>query len=126
VELEPEKSHQLGFIAQDLYHIVPEVVEKPKDEKTDLYRVNYSALVPVLVNAVQELKHHLQDETVAEQQAKITKQESKIASLEAEVASLKQSNAKLAAMASKIETLEKVINNIQVKESGKEGAFANK
>jgi hypothetical protein len=24
VELEPEKSHQLGFIAQDLYHIVPE------------------------------------------------------------------------------------------------------
>jgi predicted RNase H-like nuclease (RuvC/YqgF family) len=101
------------------------VVEKPKDEKTDLYRLNYSGLVPVLVNAVQELKH-LQDETVAEQQAKITKQESKIASLEAEVASLKQSNAKLAAMASKIETLEKVINNIQVKESGKEGAFANK
>jgi predicted RNase H-like nuclease (RuvC/YqgF family) len=125
VELEPEKSHQLGFIAQDLYHVVPEVVEKPKDEKTGLYRLNYSGLVPVLVNAVQELKH-LHDETVAEQQAKITKQESKIASLEAEVASLKQSNAKLAAMASKIETLEKVINNIQVKESGKEGAFANK
>jgi hypothetical protein len=123
VDLEEEKSHQLGFIAQDAYRIVPEAVEKPKDEATDLYRMNYAGLVPVLVSAVQELKH-LQDETVAAQQAKITQQETKIASLEAELASLKEANGKLAAIASKLETLEKAVNNPQIKDSTKEQTVA--
>ncbi|MBV8102948.1 MAG: tail fiber domain-containing protein [Verrucomicrobia bacterium] len=123
ITLEQKADHQIGFLAQDVYRIVPEAVQKPKDPGNEIYKMNYSILVPVLVSAVQELKH-LQDETVAQQQAKITQQETKIASLEAEVASLRQTNEKLAAMASKIENLEKAVNNIQVKESGKAQTFA--
>ena len=112
VELEKEKFHQVGFLAQDVYQIVPEAVDKPKDDANEFYRLNYSALVPVVVNAVQEMKH-LQDKTVAQQQAKITEQETKIASLEAEVTSLKEANQKLAAIASKLEVLEKAVTTIQ-------------
>jgi hypothetical protein len=121
--LEPSSDHQLGFLAQDVYRVVPEAVQKPKDPANEIYKMNYSILVPVLVNAVQELKH-LQDETVAQQRARITQQESKIASLEAELASVKEANGKLAAMASKLEALEKAVNTIQVRESGKAQAFA--
>jgi Chaperone of endosialidase len=115
--------HQFGFLAQQVVKVLPEAVEKPADPRTDFYRMGYTSFIPVLVNAVQELKH-LQDETVAEQHAKITQQETKIASLESEVASLKQANRKLAAMASKLETLEKAVNNLQIKDSAKEQTVA--
>jgi hypothetical protein len=121
--LEPKADHQIGFLAQDVYHLVLEAVQKPKDPGNAIYKMNYSILVPVLVSAVQELKH-LQDATVAEQQAKITQQETKIASLEAEVVSLRQTNEKLAALASKLDVLEKAVDSIQVKESRKEQTFA--
>ena len=123
ITLAAEADHQIGFLAQDVYRVVPEAVPKPKDPATEIYKMNYSILVPVLVSAVQELKH-LQDETVTQQQAKITGQETEIASLKAEMTSLKEANAKLAAMASKVEVLEKVVNNLQVKDSGKAHALA--
>ena len=43
-----------GFIAQDLYHILPEVVSKPVDESTELWGIDYAKIVPVLVKAIQE------------------------------------------------------------------------
>jgi hypothetical protein len=58
----------LGFLAQDLQKVVPEIVDK--DAKSGMLSVNYPGLVPVLVKAVQE------------QQAIIQKQEARIASLE--------------------------------------------
>jgi hypothetical protein len=115
--------HQLGFLAQQVVNVLPEAVEKPADPKTDFYRVGYTSFIPVLVHAVQELKH-LQDEAVAAQQAKITQQETKIASLESEVASLKQANQKLTAMASKLEALETAVNNLQIKDNTKEQIVA--
>jgi hypothetical protein len=60
--------NQIGFMAQDLQKLVPEVVDE--DAKSGMLSVNYPALVPVLVKAVQE------------QQAIIERQESRIASLE--------------------------------------------
>jgi Chaperone of endosialidase len=61
---------QLGFIAQELETVVPEVVEhaqttteelealkksgKPTPEITDRYGVNYTMLIPVLTQAIQE------------------------------------------------------------------------
>ncbi|HYZ75259.1 MAG TPA: tail fiber domain-containing protein, partial [Chthoniobacterales bacterium] len=114
IVLQPEADHQIGFLAQDVYRVVPEAVQKPKDPANEIYKMNYSILVPVLVSAVQELKH-LQDATVAEQEAKITDQETKIASLETEIANLKEANGKLAAMASKLEVLEKTVTAIQQK-----------
>jgi hypothetical protein len=108
---------QIGFLAQQVLKVLPEAVEKPADPKTEFYKMGYASFIPVLVSAVQELKH-LQDETVAQQQAKITEQESKIAFLQAELASLKASNDKLAAMAVKVEALEKAVSTVQENENG--------
>ena len=45
----------LGFIAQDLYEILPEAVRKPQDENTNLWSVNYQKVIPLAVKAIQEL-----------------------------------------------------------------------
>jgi hypothetical protein len=44
----------LGFVAQDLYQVVPEAVEKPADERRAFYTVSYSTLVPVLTQAIEQ------------------------------------------------------------------------
>ncbi len=44
----------IGFVAQDIYKIIPEVVSKPKDDTTELWGMTYEKLVPVLVKAIQE------------------------------------------------------------------------
>jgi hypothetical protein len=44
----------IGLIAQEVYDIIPEVVNKPEDEKVELWSMNYEKLVPVLINAIQE------------------------------------------------------------------------
>lgn len=38
--------HALGFVAQDLYHVVPEAVEKPRDDQKEFYTVDYGKLTP--------------------------------------------------------------------------------
>lgn len=53
-----DKEHtnkSLGFIAQDLRSVIPEIVHTAKDEDKTL-SVSYTELIPVLVNAIQELK----------------------------------------------------------------------
>ena len=48
-------SPQLGFLAQEVFEVVPEAVSRPVNEATDLWTMNYSRIVPVLVKATQEL-----------------------------------------------------------------------
>jgi hypothetical protein len=43
-----------GFIAQDLYEVVPHAVHKPEDESKQLWGVDYSSLIPLLTSAIQE------------------------------------------------------------------------
>jgi len=45
---------EIGFIAQDLYNIIPEVVYKPSDESKDFWAIDYSKLTPILVKGIQE------------------------------------------------------------------------
>lgn len=45
---------RIGFVAQDLARVVPEAATAPADAETDLWAVDYTALVPVLVRALQE------------------------------------------------------------------------
>jgi len=45
----------LGFIAQDLLGVVPEVVSSTGEGDAQRYAVNYSGLVPVLVKSIQDL-----------------------------------------------------------------------
>jgi len=51
----------VGLIAQDLYEILPEVVSKPADENAELWAVDYSRIVPILVNAIQEQQELIED-----------------------------------------------------------------
>jgi len=46
------QERQYGFIAQELQGVFPELVEEGGDEK--ILSVNYQALIPLLVNALQE------------------------------------------------------------------------
>lgn len=51
-------SHKIGLIAQEVKKIVPEVVTG--DESKESLGMNYAELVPVLINAVKELKADLE------------------------------------------------------------------
>lgn len=50
--LEKESKNELGFLAQDLEQVFPEVVFL--DTTSNLYSVNYTQLIPVLVEAIKE------------------------------------------------------------------------
>src|SRR5262249_34447388 len=57
------KERQLGFIAQEIAPVVPEIVSKGKD---GYYSVDYGRLTPVLVQAIKE-----QQKIIADQQKQI-------------------------------------------------------
>ncbi|GEM_PF-1801760 len=62
VELgETTGKNDLGLLAQELYKIIPEAVNKPQDENKDLYGVKYTELIPVLINAIKEQQAQLED-----------------------------------------------------------------
>lgn len=74
----------IGFLAQELDEVLPEVVRKPairqesdEDPRTvnpqdDVYAVNYSEIIPVLVKAIQE-----QQEIIRQLESRIEKMENK-------------------------------------------------
>jgi hypothetical protein len=113
--------HQFGFLAQQVVKVLPEAIEKPADPKTDFYRMAYTSFIPVLVNAVQELKH-LQDETITQEQnklseatSKISEQGKKIAEQDRKIAELEEANARLTGLATEMEALKKVVVSMQEK-----------
>lgn len=75
--LREDYSHELGFIAQEIYEILPEAAYKPENENEDLWSVSYERIIPVLTKAIQE------------QQSIIKTQKSDLAELKDEMASLK-------------------------------------
>ncbi len=66
-KFEKQRKNQVGFLAQDVNKILPEVVIY--DDSSDVYGIVYSRIVPILVEAMKE-------------------QQTKIESLETEIASL--------------------------------------
>jgi hypothetical protein len=72
IEILEEKNNRIGFIAQEMYAIIPEVVSKPENEASDLWSMSYEKLVPVLVKAIQEQQEiitALQKENIATKSA---------------------------------------------------------
>ena len=59
------KYHEMGFIAQELQQVLPQLVQEGSDANKTL-SVNYTALIPLLVKALQE-----QQLTLQAQQAEI-------------------------------------------------------
>jgi hypothetical protein len=49
------EDRQIGFIAQEIAEVLPEVVNK-SDDNDGFYSVSYGRIVPILVEAVKELK----------------------------------------------------------------------
>jgi uncharacterized protein YlxW (UPF0749 family) len=125
-------STETGFIAQQLYTVLPEVVTQGgTDPSTDPWMVDYGRVTPLLTKAIQELKQETDskeaslDKENSELKASVAEQDKKIAALnganvglKAEVAQLKASNEKLAAMAAEMEALKKTVTSIQRKENG--------
>ncbi len=54
----------VGFVAQELYEVLPEAVNKPEDENTALWSVNYDKTIPVAVKAIQELNEKVEALTI--------------------------------------------------------------
>jgi Chaperone of endosialidase len=106
--------HKIGFLAQDVYHLIPEAVTKPNDEKSDLYTMDYTALLPPLVNAIQEVKRE-KDSEITKLQAENASQRAELGQLSRRIAKLKTENAKLSAIIAKVENLEKAVNSLQLK-----------
>ena len=79
-EWKPNKTHsdnhpRLGFIAQELQEVIPQMVIEPTNENLTL-GLNYSMLSPVLTNAIKE-----QNKTLSQQGLKIEKLEQLLAEL---------------------------------------------
>lgn len=70
--------HKIGFLAQDLYKLIPEAVFKPKDDTREAWAVDYASLVPALTKAIQD------------QQAEIEEQKTKIKKMETEMEAIKK------------------------------------
>ena len=49
----PERGQQLGLVAQEVESVMPELVSTTKDAE-QVKGLNYTGLLPVLVNAIQE------------------------------------------------------------------------
>ena len=47
-------SETIGLIAQDVFPVIPEAVNVPKNDPTELWGLNYDKLIPVLIKAIQE------------------------------------------------------------------------
>ena len=55
-----EKRHHIGVIAQEIKEIIPEsVVISKNDDFEDFHQVQYTALVPHLINCIIELNEEI-------------------------------------------------------------------
>jgi hypothetical protein len=61
IEILPGGEYAYGFLAQDLYKILPEAVYKPQDESKDLWSIDYTLLIPVLTSAIQEQQKQIDE-----------------------------------------------------------------
>jgi hypothetical protein len=71
------KTDQIGLIAQELQKVIPEVVVEPENPE-ELLGVQYSAMVPVLVKAIQD-----QQALIVDHEQRLADQEARLDRLEA-------------------------------------------
>jgi len=68
-----QTSSDIGFIAQEVQKVIPEVVYQPKHETNDLWSMDYDRLVPVLTKAIQEQQEQIEElrEKIEELEARL-------------------------------------------------------
>ncbi len=64
------KNKEIGFIAQEVYELFPEIVQKPTNENTDSWSMDYARFTTVLTRAIQEQQAAFEAEKAAHQQTK--------------------------------------------------------
>jgi hypothetical protein len=74
-----------GFIAQEVEKVIPEMTGK---DDNGYYAVDYTALIPVLTEALKE-----QDQIVTDQATRLSEMETALAQVRSEMATLKNTNA---------------------------------
>ncbi len=74
----------IGFIAQEVYKVVPEAAVSPRDENTGFWSVDYEKIIPILTKAVQEQQQiiDLQNKLVENQNKKINDLQQRLEKLE--------------------------------------------
>jgi len=82
---ESDLQNQMGFLAQDVQLIFPQLV-KPLDDESDVLTLGYSGLIPVMVKGMQE-----QQEIIENQQQQIDAQKAIIDQLLQRIEKLEQS-----------------------------------
>jgi|GEM_PF-5414702 len=102
-------AHQVGFIAQEVKEVLPELVTQMSD---GYYAVDYGRLAPVLVEAIKELK--LKTDRIEELQQKI----SQIDQLKRQLAVMSDQVAKLLAAQSKSTGDTKLAANDKLNQTG--------
>jgi len=60
-KISKESVHSVGFIAQDVYEIIPEIVYKPDDTEKELWGMQYEKLTPILVKGIQEQQTEIEN-----------------------------------------------------------------
>lgn len=96
--------HQIGFIAQELELLFPEVVYTDKD--SGLKTVSYGQLVAPVIEAIKE-----HNQMIENNQAMYQTMQGRLEKVEREIASLKEENAELKARVEKLESLvEQLLN----------------
>jgi polyhydroxyalkanoate synthesis regulator phasin len=104
LEILNEGNNDFGFIAQDMYKIIPEMVSKPEDDTNELWGINYEKLVPVLVKAMQE-----QQQIIEEQNKRIDNYETQINQQNEKITELEAKNNELDELKRRLEEIEKLI-----------------
>lgn len=74
-----------GFLAQDIYEEIPEIVHKPIDENNDLWSVDYDKLIPIMTKAIQE-----QQEIIKDQSEELETVKTEMEQMKAELIEIKQ------------------------------------
>jgi len=59
ISLDPNGELRIGFIAQEVYEIIPEIVFKPENSDTDFWGLDYSKLSVLAIKSIQELNQKI-------------------------------------------------------------------
>jgi hypothetical protein len=62
ITIDNESFPEIGLIAQDVFTIIPEAVSKPENDNEELWGLNYTKLIPVLINAIQEQQSQIESQ----------------------------------------------------------------
>jgi hypothetical protein len=86
-----EHAKSIGLIAQELHEVIPEAAFPPANEEKDLWGVDLTKLVPVLIKAMQEQQTQIEEQQTInkEQQTQIENLQSQINQLMNEIKAMK-------------------------------------